>query len=1198
MRQNVIRFRCTHFGLILLLFIVTPAILFSQSKIANIGSFESDMPAYWMIGNMPDGASLQWATDQAFVLGHSLKISKSATTDSASWMSENMCDNWTPKLAANSDITIGGFFKTENVNTNPATDDAKWVVTYSFYNQTGGLIGKSMLEIDQTQASSDWTEVSDNIVLPEDAYTVIVNFIGGPNATGTVWADAFEWPASWNRTLEFPTGWFNWLPWTDNNVSHGYENTRVTDEEAHSGNYSLKFDLPFDRQQQDAFVGSRRIWLDKTVKEGDVLRISVWIKAENLVPDSAAKYPDGWSVGFTPFFFKSADNNGGYDDISTWVTDSHFKFPPVTSFDWTEYYMDVEVPGDGTAALEVRVHPYSRFTGTIYFDDLSVTKLDVPKVADIGSFEGDLPAYWMKGSEPDGASVEWATDEAFVLGHSLKISKTSTVDSAAWMSENMCDNWTPKLTANSDIAIGGFFKTENVNTNPATDEAKWFVTYTFFNQSGSLIGKSMLDIDQTQASSDWTELTDNVVLPEDAYTVIVNFVGGKEATGTVWGDAFVWPASWNRTLEFPTGWFNWLPWTDNDVSHGYENTRLTTEEAHTGLHSLMFDLPFDRQQQDAFVGSRRVTLDESIMEGDMLRISVWIKAENLVPDSAARYPDAWSVGFTPFFFKSADNNAGYDDISTFVTDAHFKFPPATSFDWTEYTMDVEVPGDGTTALEVRLHPYSRFTGKIYFDDLTVRKLDVAEMAGIGGFEADMPSYWIKGSEPGGATLTWAQDQAFVLGHSLKINKTLTADSAAWVSANMCDMWTPKLSANSDIAIGGFFKTENVNTNPATDDAKWYVTYAFYNQAGSLIGKSMLELDQTQASSDWMEVTDNVVLPEDAYTTIINFVGGANATGTVWADAFVWPASWNRTLEFPTGWYNWLPWTDNNVSHGYENTRVTTADAHTGLHSLMFDLPFDRQQQDAFVGAKRVLLDGDGSQALSKLPNDITALTNVKTGDMLRISIWIKAEELVPDSAAKYPDSWAVGFTPMFFRGAGNNDGFDDIRTWTVDAHFKFPNKTSFDWTQFYMDVEVPGDGTKAMEVRLHPYSRFTGKIYMDDLEVKVIDNFVKIGDDANSGLPKTYALDNNYPNPFNPTTTIAYALPYTGEVQLEIFNVLGQYVRTLVNSVQQAGYHNVVWDAKDDFGNTVVSGMYFYRLKALNPGNINVILTNKMILLK
>ena len=81
-------------------------------------------------------------------------------------------------------------------------------------------------------------------------------------------------------------------------------------------------------------------------------------------------------------------------------------------------------------------------------------------------------------------------------------------------------------------------------------------------------------------------------------------------------------------------------------------------------------------------------------------------------------------------------------------------------------------------------------------------------------------------------------------------------------------------------------------------------------------------------------------------------------------------------------------------------------------------------------------------------------------------------------------------------------------------------------------------------------------------------------------VPLVFELKNNYPNPFNPTTTIEYALPHTELVRIDIVNVLGQVVTTLVNEEVQSGFHKVVWNGRNAFGSPVASGIYIYRIKA------------------
>lgn len=83
-----------------------------------------------------------------------------------------------------------------------------------------------------------------------------------------------------------------------------------------------------------------------------------------------------------------------------------------------------------------------------------------------------------------------------------------------------------------------------------------------------------------------------------------------------------------------------------------------------------------------------------------------------------------------------------------------------------------------------------------------------------------------------------------------------------------------------------------------------------------------------------------------------------------------------------------------------------------------------------------------------------------------------------------------------------------------------------------------------------------------------------------SNIPSYFELKQNYPNPFNPTTKIEFSLPKTCNVEIKIYNMLGQEIKTLVNKNYKAGSHVVVWDGKDNFGKTVSTGLYLYSMKA------------------
>lgn len=143
-------------------------------------------------------------------------------------------------------------------------------------------------------------------------------------------------------------------------------------------------------------------------------------------------------------------------------------------------------------------------------------------------------------------------------------------------------------------------------------------------------------------------------------------------------------------------------------------------------------------------------------------------------------------------------------------------------------------------------------------------------------------------------------------------------------------------------------------------------------------------------------------------------------------------------------------------------------------------------------------------------------------------------------------------------------------------------------------------------VRVENDTALVSSIYKDTINVAKRDSFVVRADaiflvepftgveyQVNPALPEKYDLSQNYPNPFNPSTQIRFALPSSGFVTLQVFDVLGRLVRTLISTNYRAGNYSVIWDGKNSDGRNVSTGVYLYRVSVNN-----YVATKKMILLK
>ncbi len=119
----------------------------------------------------------------------------------------------------------------------------------------------------------------------------------------------------------------------------------------------------------------------------------------------------------------------------------------------------------------------------------------------------------------------------------------------------------------------------------------------------------------------------------------------------------------------------------------------------------------------------------------------------------------------------------------------------------------------------------------------------------------------------------------------------------------------------------------------------------------------------------------------------------------------------------------------------------------------------------------------------------------------------------------------------------------------------------------------------------------TVKITGDD-RVVLVDRYEYLSIEM-EGILAEFALHENYPNPFNPNTTLRFDLPYLSDITLTIYNTLGQKVKTFNIENKPAGYHSVIWDATNDYGDPVSAGLYLYQLQSKD-----FVKARKMILLK
>ena len=159
-----------------------------------------------------------------------------------------------------------------------------------------------------------------------------------------------------------------------------------------------------------------------------------------------------------------------------------------------------------------------------------------------------------------------------------------------------------------------------------------------------------------------------------------------------------------------------------------------------------------------------------------------------------------------------------------------------------------------------------------------------------------------------------------------------------------------------------------------------------------------------------------------------------------------------------------------------------------------------------------------------------------------------------------------------------------------------------DESSVYKEYGIELNGCSNSQVELKLYSATDDKEYVVTTELNGACSdsnpagFSSLGrGEMNSDdlQVSTFKLSQNYPNPFNPSTMISFSLPSEGHVMINIYDITGRLVSTLVDGSLSSGYHQVSWDGTDMFNSSVSAGLYIYSLQAEG-----VSLTRKMVLMK
>ncbi len=412
----------------------------------------------------------------------------------------------------------------------------------------------------------------------------------------------------------------------------------------------------------------------------------------------------------------------------------------------------------------------------------------------------------------------------------------------------------------------------------------------------------------------------------------------------------------------------------------------------------------------------------------------------------------------------------------------------------------------------------------------------------------------------------------------------TAASSVSVSGQQVRVTVPSgvnIPNNGSVTVA-FANAADMVTNPSTTGSNQTVAVSTSQELNSITSNTYTITSSSTSVSAANVSVDPDTVSQTAYYTI-EFSVGAN--GALIAGDQI-------TVAFPSP--TTVPGSIAAGSIQLNSTSCTTTPQING---------------DTVTVYTPVYINASGSVSLVFLSSAgiVNPPSGVDPGYTLDVNTNIEISQITSNVYPIYNEDGSLPVELAYFGAFGENEHI--VLKWRTESeiynsHWIVESKA--EWENAYKSIgTLRGQGNK---------STYTEYTYTDSTVTKGVLYYYRIADVSFDGvvtyhgpvsalskdkpLPKEFSLGQNYPNPFNAQTVISYAIPVDSWVKVEIYNVLGQLVRTLIEDRVMPGYYRMIWDGNDNWGDVAASGTYFCVMTAGPGSEVTFRSSRKVLMLK